>query len=480
VQGALELMGIPYTGSGVMASAIAMDKWRTKLVWLAAGLPTPRFAILDANTDWDAVVADLGLPIFVKPVHEGSSMGATKVTEAGQLKGAWELAPDSIRWCWPRSSSPVRSSPRPSWASGRCRWCASSRRGATTTTRTSTSPTTPSISARAACRRPRRRIQAAIVRCAKVLGCRGWGRADLILRDDGSFTLLEINTAPGMTNHSLVPMSARVAGLSFEALCLEILPERALADERNTSNVPPEPGAKPGRERARAARPARAVEGNGLWDRPQLLNLISDVLMVVGAAGSAMPRWRPCRACRLPAARGGGDDAAGPGDQRPARIRGALVAARQFLHRGPRRCPRLLREAALGASRRRAPALAGGVEVRLEEHVASAYWRVGETGDMRLVNRYGEVFSAASNAKMPVFSGPEGSSSVLLAKFDEFTGKLGPLGKQLVGVSLSAREAWQLKMEDGLTIELGHDQAKAPIDERLARFVRHYPKARPS
>ena len=92
VQGALELMGIPYTGSGVMASAIGMDKWRTKLVWLSSGLPTPRFAILDANTDWEAVVADLGLPIFVKPVHEGSSMGATKVTEAGQLKGAWELA----------------------------------------------------------------------------------------------------------------------------------------------------------------------------------------------------------------------------------------------------------------------------------------------------------------------------------------------------------------------------------------------------
>ncbi len=89
VQGALELMCIPYTGSGVMASALAMDKWRTKMVWLAAGLPTPRYAILDAATDWDAVARDLGLPIFVKPVHEGSSMGATKVTEAGQLKAAW-------------------------------------------------------------------------------------------------------------------------------------------------------------------------------------------------------------------------------------------------------------------------------------------------------------------------------------------------------------------------------------------------------
>ncbi|HAY09052.1 MAG TPA: D-alanine--D-alanine ligase, partial [Thauera sp.] len=89
VQGALELMGIPYTGSGVMASALSMDKWRTKMVWLSAGLPTPRYAILEADTDWEAVVAELGLPIFVKPVHEGSSMGATKVVEAGQLRAAW-------------------------------------------------------------------------------------------------------------------------------------------------------------------------------------------------------------------------------------------------------------------------------------------------------------------------------------------------------------------------------------------------------
>ena len=92
VQGALELMGIRYTGSGVMASALSMDKWRTKMVWLSAGLPTPRYAILEQDTDWDAVVAELGLPIFVKPVHEGSSMGATQVVEAGQLRAAWELA----------------------------------------------------------------------------------------------------------------------------------------------------------------------------------------------------------------------------------------------------------------------------------------------------------------------------------------------------------------------------------------------------
>ena len=98
VQGALELMGIPYTGSGVMASALSMDKWRTKMVWLSAG---PDAALRDPgpDSDWDAVVAELGLPIFVKPVHEGSSMGATKVVGQGQLRcRAWELAARTTAW----------------------------------------------------------------------------------------------------------------------------------------------------------------------------------------------------------------------------------------------------------------------------------------------------------------------------------------------------------------------------------------------
>ena len=253
-----------------------------------------------------------------------------------------------------------------------------------------------------------------------------------------------------------------------------------MADERNTSNVPPEPGAKPGSgRRARAARPARAVEGNGLWDRPQLLNLISDVLMVVGAAGlgyaavaalSRLPAF-PLREVVVMTPLAQVTNAQLEYVARSSLRGNFFTVDLDDVRASFEKLPWVRR----ADVRRRWP---GGVEVRLEEHVASAYWRVGETGDMRLVNRYGEVFSAASNAKMPVFSGHECSSSVLLAKFDEFTGKLGPLGKQLVGVSLSAREAWQLKLDDGLTIELGHDQVKAPIDERLARFVRHYPKAR--
>ncbi|MCE1185270.1 MAG: D-alanine--D-alanine ligase [Rhodocyclales bacterium] len=224
VQGALELMGIPYTGSGVMASAIGMDKWRTKLVWMSSGLPTPRFEILHRDSDWNAVVAKLGLPIFVKPVHEGSSMGATKVTEASQLQGAWELAArfDSLVLAEEFVEGQELTAPflndqalplvRIVAPDGNYDY---QHKYFTDDTQYFCPSGLPADL--------EQEIQAAVVRCAKVLGCRGWGRADLILRADGSFTLLEINTAPGMTNHSLVPMSAQVAGWSFEALCLEIL-----------------------------------------------------------------------------------------------------------------------------------------------------------------------------------------------------------------------------------------------------------------
>ncbi|MBS0511358.1 MAG: D-alanine--D-alanine ligase [Proteobacteria bacterium] len=224
VQGALELMGIPYTGSGVMASALSMDKWRTKMVWLAAGLPTPRYAILDADSDWDAVARDLGLPIFVKPVHEGSSMGATKVTEAGQLKAAWELAAryDSLVIAEEFIAGAELTAPfledralplvRIVAPGGNYDY---QNKYFTDDTRYDCPSGLPAEQEAA--------LQALVMKCARMLGCRGWGRADLILTEDGRPYLLEMNTAPGMTAHSLVPMSARVAGLGFEALCLKIL-----------------------------------------------------------------------------------------------------------------------------------------------------------------------------------------------------------------------------------------------------------------
>jgi D-alanine-D-alanine ligase len=224
VQGALELMGIPYTGSGVMASALSMDKWRTKMVWLAAGLPTPRYAILEADTDWDAVVAELGLPIFVKPVHEGSSMGATKVTAASQLQAAWALAAryDNLVIAEEFISGDELTAPfledralplvRIVAPDGNYDY---QHKYFTDDTRYDCPCGLPAEQEAA--------LQALVMKSAQVLGCRGWGRADLILTAQGRPYLLEMNTSPGMTGHSLVPMSARVAGLDFTALCLRIL-----------------------------------------------------------------------------------------------------------------------------------------------------------------------------------------------------------------------------------------------------------------
>ncbi|MDO9598772.1 MAG: D-alanine--D-alanine ligase [Azoarcus sp.] len=224
VQGALELMGIPYTGSGVMASALSMDKWRTKMVWQACGLPTPRYAILDADTDWQAVVDDLGLPIFVKPVHEGSSMGATKVTAADQLQAAWALAAryDDLviaeefvagqELTAPFLEDRVLPLVRIVAPDGNYDY---QHKYFTDDTRYDCPCGLPDAQEQT--------LQDLVMKSARVLGCRGWGRADLILTDDGRPYLLEMNTSPGMTGHSLVPMSARIAGMSFEALCLKLL-----------------------------------------------------------------------------------------------------------------------------------------------------------------------------------------------------------------------------------------------------------------
>ena len=224
VQGALELMGIPYTGSGVMASALSMDKWRTKMVWLSAGLPTPRYAILEADTDWEAVVAELGLPIFVKPVHEGSSMGATKVVEAGQLRAAGFRAARVDRRVIAEGfiAGAERTAPGlEAQALPLVRIVAPDgnydyqHKYFTDDTRYDCPSGLPAAQ--------ESELQAMVMKSARVLGCRGWGRADLILTDDGRPYLLEMNTSPGMTGHSLVPMSARVAGMDFTTLCLTLL-----------------------------------------------------------------------------------------------------------------------------------------------------------------------------------------------------------------------------------------------------------------
>lgn len=224
VQGALELMRIPYTGSGVMASALAMDKVRTKMVWTAAGIPTPRFEVIDAKSDWAGVVSRLGLPLIVKPVREGSTIGLTKVTQAAQLQQAYATA--------------ARHDPLVMAEEFIC--------GQELTAGFLGDTALPLIRIEAPqgnydyqnkyfnddtkyhcpCGLPdveEQRIRALVMKSAQALGCAGWGRADLIRRADGSVQFLEMNTSPGMTGHSLVPMAARQAGLSFNDLVLRIL-----------------------------------------------------------------------------------------------------------------------------------------------------------------------------------------------------------------------------------------------------------------
>lgn len=224
IQGVLEYLGIPYTGSGVAASAIAMDKWRTKMLWLQAGLPTPPFELLDAGTDFDAVIAKLGLPIFVKPANEGSSIGIGKANDLAGLKQAYANAARYDNIVIAERFIKGMEVQVPVLGEG----------------------TLPSIrietphefydydakylanDTRYHC--PSGLPEAQEAQLAKltrdafaVLGCHGWGRADLMVDAAGNAYLLEMNTIPGMTDHSLVPMAARAAGMSFDALVLKIL-----------------------------------------------------------------------------------------------------------------------------------------------------------------------------------------------------------------------------------------------------------------
>ena len=226
VQGALDLLKIPYTGSGVMASALAMDKWRTKLCWIAAGVPTPRFMVLTAETDPRLVIENLGLPLIIKPAHEGSSIGVTRVNAASEYAAAYALAHGLdtlviaeefvagqeltaamlgernlplVRIDAPEGKYDYENKYFTEVVKYRC-----------------PAGVEPATEAK---------ILQAALKSFQVLGCRGWGRADLILRADGSFWFLEMNTAPGMTGHSLVPIAAKAAGLRFADLVLAILEE---------------------------------------------------------------------------------------------------------------------------------------------------------------------------------------------------------------------------------------------------------------
>jgi D-alanine-D-alanine ligase len=231
MQGALELLGVPYTGSGVLASALAMDKWRTKLVWQAAGVPTPRYELLTAGTDFAAVAARLGLPIMVKPANEGSSIGMSKVRTADALDEAYALAAnyDAVviaeqfiegteltGGILGREALPlIRLETPRDFYDYEAKYIADD-------TRYILPCGLPDEKEHA--------IRAAGLRAFDALGCRGWGRFDLMLDRAGNPYFLEVNTSPGMTDHSLVPMAARHAGIPFEDLCVRILAAATLMD----------------------------------------------------------------------------------------------------------------------------------------------------------------------------------------------------------------------------------------------------------
>jgi D-alanine-D-alanine ligase len=224
VQGALEVMGIPYTGSGVMASALCIDKLRTKLVWLASAIPTPRHAVLTAASDWAAIADILGLPLIVKPAHEGSSIGLTKVASAEKMPAAYELAArcDSLviaeEYIAGRELTAAflddRALPLIHIEAPQGNYDYQNKYFSEDTRYHCPSGLPVA---------QEQELQALVLRAAAALDCAGWGRADLILRDDGKAFLLEMNTTPGMTGHSLVPMAARAAGIEFDDLVLKIL-----------------------------------------------------------------------------------------------------------------------------------------------------------------------------------------------------------------------------------------------------------------
>ena len=247
VQGALELLGIPYTGSGVMASAIAMDKVMTKRVWLAEGLPTPRFVRLaegeQSREQLRAVPDLLGLPLVVKPPREGSSIGISKVMGYSQMQAAVELAS--------RYDSDVLCE---EFIEGDELTCPVIGAGATAEALPVVRIVAPEGQydyqnkyftdvVRYECpaglnATEEDDIRSLVLTAYRVLGCRGWGRADLMLRRaDRRPFLLEMNTSPGMTSHSLVPISARAAGMSYEALCLRLLASAALDAPSGRSSV---------------------------------------------------------------------------------------------------------------------------------------------------------------------------------------------------------------------------------------------------
>jgi D-alanine-D-alanine ligase len=223
VQGLLEAYGVPYTGSDVLGSALSMDKIRSKQVWLALGLPTPRYVRLKKGDDVQAAARTLDLPVIVKPACEGSSVGVSRVFSEADLDAAIELAARypgellmeqlieggefTVGVLDGRALPSIQIVPKGAWYDYEAKYVSDE-----------TQYLCPGLEGHAEAE-----LGALALRAFEALGCRGWGRVDVMRDREGNNWLLEVNTAPGMTSHSLVPKAARQTGIGFEDLCLAIL-----------------------------------------------------------------------------------------------------------------------------------------------------------------------------------------------------------------------------------------------------------------
>lgn len=226
IQGVLEWLDKPYTGSGVMASALAMDKWRTKMIWQAAGLPTPTAFLLEDKSDWSGLINALDLNAIVKPAREGSSIGMRRVHNADELKNSYEFACEYDGMVLAER-----------WVEGREFTVAIVDGEALPVIQLKTSHEFYDYDAKYEANDTEyllpsqlseieeRHLQQLALKAFDILGAQGWGRIDVMQDRSGDFWLLEANTSPGMTDHSLVPMAAKAHGLDFSALVLRLLTE---------------------------------------------------------------------------------------------------------------------------------------------------------------------------------------------------------------------------------------------------------------
>ncbi|WP_215302427.1 D-alanine--D-alanine ligase [Polynucleobacter sp. AP-Jannik-300A-C4] len=229
IQGLLELLGLPYTGSGVLASALAIDKIATKLVWLSSGLSTPEFQELKADSDWNAVVKHLGLPLIVKPAHEGSSLGLTKVKSVDELPAAYRLAAgmdkkviaetcivgDELTCPLVGFGADAEALPVIKIIPPEANYDFHNKYFSDETKYLCPTDLAPEVN---------QAVQELALAAYRALGCRTWGRADVMLdKQTGKPYLLEMNTSPGMTSHSLVPMAAKAAGVEYAELVLWVI-----------------------------------------------------------------------------------------------------------------------------------------------------------------------------------------------------------------------------------------------------------------